>query len=531
MLDRIDLLVGPRDRLAVVGDNGAGKSTLLDLLAGALTPAAGDSRISIPGGIAHAAQAPRVADEATVLDALDVFLADLRALEASIQRTYEELAEAGEAERPGVLEHLARLLEVFEARDGYDIDRRVDAAFDQLGLAGLDRARLFSSLSGGERARVALAAALSSHAELLLLDEPTNDLDARALSWLEGRIDAHRGALVVVSHDRALLARFARDIVHVENGGLQRYGDGYQGYLAARATERQRMAERHEAWKADVARNEALVAANAFRLESIPRKLELDGFGHGAFRARSRDHGAMGRIRMAKERVARLHAAPCPPPPEPLRLRVDLRADAPAVREEPLILLDRARMADPSLRVDALRVSAGDRWLVTGASGAGKTTLLRLLAQERRPRGGAVQSREGLRVSWLRQEVSPPGAGTVAEVFARRAGVHPWDAADVLSRFGLLAADDLDRDVRTLSVGQRRRLDLAVVLAEPGDVLMLDEPTNHLAPELVEQLESAIQAHPGAVVAVTHDRHWIMRARHRGATELRVEQGSAMVRP
>lgn len=118
----------------------------------------------------------------------------------------------------------------------------------------------------------------------------------------------------------------------------------------------------------------------------------------------------------------------------------------------------------------------------------------------------------------------------MAEEFARRASAHPWDAVDLLSRFGLFAGDDLDREVRTLSVGQRRRLDLAVVLADPGDVLMLDEPTNHLAPELVEQLESAIDAHPGAVVAVTHDRYWITRARRRGATELRVEQGSARVR-
>ncbi|PRB12067.1 ATP-binding cassette domain-containing protein [Microbacterium sp. MYb62] len=524
VLDRVDLVIGSRDRLAIIGDNGAGKSTLLDLLAGLLTPTAGNVRVSIPGGVAHAAQAPRVADDATVSEALDVFLAELRTLERAIQDAYEGLAEGDEIQRPVILDHLTALLEQFEAREGYDVDRRVDAALGRLGLGGLDRERPFITLSGGERARVALAAALSSKAELLLLDEPTNDLDEGALAWLEGRIQAHRGALVVVTHDRAFLERFARDIVHVESGALRRYGDGYHGYLVARAVERQRMTERHEAWKIEIARQENLLAANAFRLDAIPRKLELDGFGHGAFRARSRDHGAVGRIRMAKERLARLHADPCPPAPEPLSLVVDLHGDAVDV-EGPLIVLEGIRIDDPSTQIVVPPLSPGTRLLVTGANGAGKTTLLRLLAKERRPDAGAVLWRDGLRVSWLRQEVSPPVPGTLAETFAHSAGVHPYDAAEILLRFGLFAEDDLAREVRALSVGQRRRLDLAVVLADPGDVLLLDEPTNHLAPELIEQLEAAIEAHPGAVVTVTHDRHWIDAARRRGAQTLHLDRG------
>lgn len=526
VLDQIDLVVGGRDRLAIVGDNGAGKSTLLEVLAGVRTPTAGQAQIAIPGGVAFAAQAPRVDAGATMTDALDAFLADLRTLERKIQTGYERLADV---EFPSEAEGLARLIEEFESRDGYGVDRRVDSALDQLGLGALDRDRPFDSLSGGERARVALAAALSAQAELLLLDEPTNDLDEGALAWLETRIRAHRGALVVVTHDRAFLDRFARDIVHVEGGALRRYGDGYRGYLVARAVERQRMSERHEAWKAEIARNEALVATNAFRLDAIPRKLELDGFGHGAFRARSRDHGARGRIRMAKERLTRLRAEPCPPAPEPLRLAADLDADA-AVVEGVLIALDDVRAAEPSLRIDSLSLSAGERWLVTGPNGAGKTTLLRLLARERMAESGTVVLREGTRVSWLRQEVSTPRQGTVAEEFSRSSGVHPYDAAEALLRFGLFAEDDLEREVRSLSVGQRRRLDLAVVLAAPGDVLLLDEPTNHLAPELVEQLEAAIDGHPGAVVTVTHDRHWIDGARRRGAKEIRVDHGTADVR-
>ncbi|MER6939932.1 ABC-F family ATP-binding cassette domain-containing protein [Nocardioides sp. NPDC127514] len=509
VLDRVDLVVGPADRLAVIGDNGAGKSTLLDLLAGVVAPVAGETRVVVPGGIAHASQAPRFPAGATVQDAVDLLLADLRDLESRIRSCSDRLSRADAGEQPRLLEELGDLVDAYEARDGYGVDRRVDAALDQLGLGGLDRERTVDGLSGGERARLALAVALSANAELLLLDEPTNDLDGSSLAWLEDRLDEHRGAIVVVTHDRAFLERFADDIVQVRDAGLRRYGNGYAGFLVARATERRRQAERHEEWKAEIARNEALVEANAFRLEAIPRKLELDGFGHGAFRARSRDHGARGRIRMAKERVARLEDATTP------------------AAEPYLALHDVRRSAGARLRMAEWTLKAGDRWLVTGPNGAGKTTLLRLLVGELAPDSGTIERAPGVRLAWLRQDVAAPPAGSVVGVFARAVGIHREDAVERLRRFGLLREEEMRRPVRALSVGQRRRLDLAIALSDPGDVLLLDEPTNHLDPELVEQLEDALEAHPGAVVTVTHDRHWIRRAT--GSQQVRVRGGEAEV--
>lgn len=525
VLDRIDLVVGPTDRLAVIGDNGAGKSTLLDLLAGSLAPTSREVRIDLPGGIAHARQNPVFAEGATVADAIDELLGDLRALERELGHAYDLLAAATPSERASQMAVVALLQDRFESRGGYEVDHRIDTALEQLGVGGLDRGRPMAALSGGERARLALAVALSSGAELLLLDEPTNDLDDRALAWLEERLAAHRGALVVVTHDRDFLDRFAKAVAQVEDGRIRRYGDGYAGFLRAREAERRAAAARHEEWKAEVARTEALLAANAFRLQSIPRKLELDGFGHGAFRARSRDHGAVGRIRMAKERLSRLRENPCPAPPEPLRFVVAAEDRAPL--DDPLLTLDAVSLRAPGRRLDVSRwtIEAGSRWLMTGPNGAGKTTLLRLLAGELLPASGTLVRGDGLRIAFLRQEVDARLRGSAVEVFAARTGTPPVDAQDALLAHGLFRGSEVERDVRALSVGQRRRLDLAVALASPFDLLLLDEPTNHLDPELVEQLEGALVDHPAAVVTVTHDRRW--RRHAADARRVQVEEGVA----
>ncbi len=529
VLDRVDLAVGPTDRLAIIGDNGAGKTTLLELFAGTLAPTAGDVTVVIPGGVASAEQHPEFPADATVAAAIDQLLGDLRRLESELDRAYDLLATARPGEREARLSAVAALQDRFEARGGYDVDRRVDAALDQLGLGGVNRRRPVATLPGGERARLALAVALSAGAELLLLDEPTNDLDDRALAWVEARIAAHRGAVVVVTHDRDVLDRFATDVVRVEAGRIRRYGDGYAGFLRARETERRREAERHEAWKAEVARTEELLATNAFRLDAIPRKLELDGFGHGAFRARSRDHGAVGRIRMAKERLARLREDPAPPPPEPLRFV--LPDGAAGEGEGPLIAVHDLEFREPGRRLalPAWSLAPGDRWLVTGPNGAGKTTLLDLLSGVLTATSGSIERRDGLRIARLRQDVTEVAPGSAVEVFARRAAVPPTDARAALLGHGLFREDEVVRPFPALSVGQRRRLDLAVALSSRFDVLLLDEPTNHLDPELVEQLEHALDGYPAAVVTVTHDRRWLRRAARRGASTVRVAEGVAAV--
>ncbi|MFI2777750.1 ABC-F family ATP-binding cassette domain-containing protein [Streptomyces sp. ALB3] len=495
VLDRVSFSVRPGEKAGVVGDNGSGKSTLLGLLSGAVRPDSGAVRVVAPGGTGHLAQALDLPGTACVGDAIDVALAELRGLERRMLATGESLR-GGDA---SAYDLYACLQAEFEAREGYDADRRVDVALRHLGeSAGLDRSRRLGTLSGGQRSRLALAGTLASAPELLLLDEPTNDLDDEAVAWLEERLRAHRGTLVAVTHDRTFLDRVTDTILEVDHctRSVRRYGDGYAGHLATKAAERARQEREHEEWRTEVARQSVLADAHQGRLAAIPRKGPRGFSGAGAFRARSRAHGAMGRIRNARERLQRLNECPVSPPSEPLRFTTGIEgvADCP---------VEVADLAVPGrLLLDSLYVPAGGRLLVTGPNGAGKTTLLRVLAGELRPEAGATVRRPG-RVGFLRQ-VSVPACAEEGGRSLRAA--FGEDRADELLALGLFREADLDRPVRELSIGQRRRLELARLVTGSHDLLLLDEPTNHLAPALVEELQAALSAYRGTLVVVTHDR-------------------------
>ncbi|MGQ5593276.1 TlrC/CarA/OleB/SrmB family ABC-F type ribosomal protection protein [Streptomyces sp. ESR1.13] len=516
VLDQVSFTLKPGEKAGLIGDNGAGKSTLLRIAAGLERPDSGEVTVTAAGGIGYLPQTIPLPPTATVQDAVDLALADLRALEAELRRAEQRLGDGGD---PAALAAYAALLARYEARDGYDADCRVDIALHHLGLPALRRDRRLGTLSGGERSRLALAGVLAGRPEILLLDEPTNDLDDRAVSWLESQLRAHRGTVLAVTHDRIFLERLTSTVLEAEAGKVTRYGDGYHGYRTAKAAERRRRLQEYEEWSSELARNERLAVGHAVRLHAIPRKASPANFGHGGFRARGRAHGAMSRIRNARERVDRLTGNPVAPPPDPLAFtaRLATAGETPAGTgtaspEPPVVHLSGVRVGD-RLCLGSLDLGRRGRLLVTGPNGAGKTTLLKLLAGEVRPDEGAV--RVPGRVGHLRQEETPwPADLRVTEAFGRGRVGCADEHADALLALGLFRPAELRLRIGELSYGQRRRVDLARLVSEPADLLLLDEPTNHLSPALVEELEEALTGFPGAIVLVTHDR--ALRSRFEG---------------
>ncbi|MCX5384983.1 ribosomal protection-like ABC-F family protein [Streptomyces sp. NBC_00083] len=516
VLDAVSFTVRPGEKAAVIGENGSGKSTLLRLLAGAERPDTGEVTAVFPGGTGHLAQTLALAPDRTVQDAVDLALADLRALEAEIRAAETRLADASEAE----LTAYGDLLSAYEERDGYRADTRTDAAMHALGLAHVTRDRTLGSLSGGERSRLALACVLAAAPELLLLDEPTNHLDREAVDWLAGQLRAHHGTLVVVTHDRAFLERVSTTILEVDRElrTVVRYGDGWAGYRTARAAARRGRELAYQEWVEELARTRELVEAAARRLASAGKD---PGQGFGKHR-RSSEAKLSGQVRAARTRLDQLEREPVAAPPPPLRFQARLTTAAPTAEtttaptaQGPLVELTAVRVG-ARLDVPALTVGPGQRLLVSGPNGAGKTTLLRVLAGDLTPDTGTVR-RTSRHIAYLAQELEhTPGSARgrephpvplLAAYAAGRPG-HPEEYADELLALGLFREEDLAVPVAALSVGQRRRLELARLVTRPADLLVLDEPTNHVSLALVEEVEEALAGYAGAVVVVSHDERF-----------------------
>ncbi|MFC8126877.1 ABC-F family ATP-binding cassette domain-containing protein [Streptomyces sp. NPDC057302] len=523
VLERVSLSVRPGEKACVIGENGSGKSTLLRLMAGEFTPAEGEVAVVSDGGAGYLAQTLALPPHATVQDAVDDALAELRDLERRIREAEDALGSAG----PAGLAAYGDLVAAFEARDGYRADARIEAALHGLGVPHLARSRTLGSLSGGEAARLALACVLAPQPELLLLDEPTNHLDDHALGWLEERLRAHRGTVVAVTHDRVFLDRVAEVIVEVDGdrGSVARFGGGWHGYLEQRATARRRWEERYREWSEEVERQERLAEGGSKRLAVGWRMSESPRF---ASNNRSVEGQLSGIVRNARERLRRLRAEPVPRPPDPLHFTAGEGiegGDHPFVRP---VLLDGIRVGE-RLAVDRLLLDPGSRTLVTGVNGAGKSTLLGVLAGALTPDRGEAQL--PARIGYLPQEIAyltyEDTARPLLDAFAAGLAGLPEDHAPALLALGLFREEDLVVPVKGLSVGQRRRLALARLVTRPADLLLLDEPTNHLSPALVEELDAALAGYRGTLVVVSHDRR--LRERFRG-DRLSVEAGR-VVRP
>ncbi|GCD33001.1 ABC transporter ATP-binding protein [Streptomyces chrestomyceticus JCM 4735] len=528
VLDGVSLTVSPGRRVGIVGENGVGKSTLLRLLAGVDEPDAG--QVTRPDDLGFLHQEMPFDGATTIARVLADALREARAALAELDRLTRLLAGTPD-DHPGhaeLLDAYGKQLEHAQESEAWDADRRAAIVLDGLGLGGFGHDRTLGSLSGGQRGRLALAALLVRRPAALLLDEPTNHLDDEAAAFVEEQLRAQPGVVVAASHDRAFLDAVCTDLIDLDPAvhGPVRFGGNYSAYRAEKQAERERWEQRYAAEQEELEalRRSAGVTARRVAPDRGPRDNEKMGYGHRAGRVQQQ---VSRRVRNAARRLDELERTQVGRPPEPLRLHAGALTGAPVdgapadgtavdsgpvqgATDSPLVSLCDARVPG-RLDVARLDIPAGDRLLVTGDNGAGKSTLLSLLAGRLdAEREGAVRRRPGLTVGLLAQDtVFERPDRTARDTYTHVLGAERAEAVP-LGSLGLLGVTDLDKPVGQLSVGQRRRLALALLVAHPPHLLLLDEPTNHLSPRLCDELEDALGAGPGAIVVASHDR-WLRR--------------------
>ncbi len=506
VLHDLDLTVSPGRRTGLVGENGSGKSTLLRALSGTLpSRAVVSGTVDVPPDVVMLGQEPPFRDGATIGAVLAGALAPLRRMVTDVEHLSGDLGdEAGQRA-------YAAALDLAVAHDAWDADRRAAESAERLGLGALDPGREVETLSGGQRTRLALATVMTTRPSCLLLDEPTNHLDDDALEQLTAFLRDLPGVVVLASHDRVLLDDVCTDLFDLDPSDLgtdgrggRRFGGGWTAYEEQRAATRRRWEGTYAAQQEELDRLRAAtrIGTSAIAHNRPPRDNDKHIYG---FKRANVDRTLSRRKRDAERRLAIAERDQVRKPRPPLELRGDLTASGTAGR----IVQVRDLEVVGRLRVDRLDVEVGEHLLVSGANGSGKTTLLGVLAGRLQPTSGTV-SVAARRVAELVQDVrfEEPGRSARATydalVGAERAARTP------LGQLGLVPPDRHGTPVALLSVGQRRRLGLAVAVAAAPDLLLLDEPTNHLSLALAGELEEALQTTPGTVVVASHDR-WLRR--------------------
>ncbi|HEX6699153.1 MAG TPA: ABC-F family ATP-binding cassette domain-containing protein [Gaiellaceae bacterium] len=483
LFDGVSFKLERRDRLALSGPNGAGKTTLLRALVGETELQGGELVFDKGVRVALHDQRPPLERELTLREYVLSGAADLVAAEQELRRLEEAMASGDHG--PATLRRYGEVQARLEHAGGYAWRERANAVVRGLGFADADLDRALATFSGGELTRASLARALGGDPDLLLLDEPTNHLDVESLEWLERELASLDAAVVVVAHDRWFLEAVTTAVLELENGRGTYFPGAWHLWRrekAARAADQARTAERQ--------------AEQIARLERF-----VERFRYKASKARQ----AQSRLKeIERIKAGRVETTDSRRRTLGFEFLKPARSGRTVVEARGLHL---AAGGKELLHDASFAIERGEHVVLVGPNGSGKTTLLETILGRRPSVAGTVRLGHGVEAAYFSQhEVELDERGSVLEAAQAGTGLQRPQAQALLGRFLFSGWDEHEKPVAALSGGERRRLALAIVVASGANFLVLDEPTNHLDLESREALEAALEAFPGTVLLVSHDR-------------------------
>lgn len=499
LLKDINFTVEDREAVGLIGINGCGKSTLLNIITGSegydKTPEGlGSVNIAGKASIGFLRQNSGLNSELTIGEEMKNAFAPLLETLDKMKVLEKKMADGRDID--SISHEYAELSSYFEARDGYRIDVKIKQVLNGMGFGSTPTDRVISTLSGGEKTRLALAKLLLEEPNLLILDEPTNHLDFETLMWLEDYLKGYKGAIIIVSHDRYFLNKVCTRICEIEQGRLTSYRGDYSSYLVQKKMNSERQLKEYEAQQKEIAKLEDYVAKNLVRASTSKM-------------AKSRQH--------MLDRIERIDKPLMYTKPPKIKLEYDIEPTKDIVRviDCPLVVGEGADKKE-LIKSLTMNVRRGEHVAIIGANGIGKTSILKLIQGIIPHEGGNISWGGNVKISYFEQEhaILDPHKTVLEEIMDRYPRLSEQQARSVLGAV-LLTGENVFKPISVLSGGERAKLCFAIMALNRGNVLVLDEPTNHLDLSTKEVLEDALAEFGGTIILVSHDRYLLNKVASR----------------